>query len=67
MRALISDISRIAELGFAPQVTLSDGIDGYLDWIRTQGRIEDYFAEAERALRQKQVVKRSSNATEREA
>ena len=67
MRALISDISRIAELGFAPQVTLSDGIDRYLEWIRTQGRIEDYFAEAERALRQKQVVKRAANATEREA
>ena len=67
MRALISDISRIAELGFAPQVALSDGIDRYLDWIRTQGDIADYFAEAERALRQKQIVKRSSNATARES
>ncbi len=66
MRALISDISRIAELGFAPQVALSDGIDRYLDWIRTQGDIADYFAEAERALRQKQIVKRSANAAVRE-
>ncbi len=67
MRALISDISRLSELGFQPQVTLTEGIDRYLDWIRTQGRIEDYFAEAERALRAKQVVKRSAGAAEREA
>lgn len=65
MRALISDISRLGELGFAPQVALSDGIDRYLAWIREQGRIEDYFAEAERALRQKQVVRTSANATAR--
>lgn len=65
MRALISDISRLGELGFAPQVALSDGIDRYLAWIRGQGRIEDYFAEAERALRQKQVVRTSANATAR--
>ncbi|HEV2529859.1 MAG TPA: NAD-dependent epimerase/dehydratase family protein [Thermomicrobiales bacterium] len=67
MRALISDISRLGELGFQPQVTLSDGIDRYLEWIRTQGRIEDYFAEAERALRARQVVKRSAGAAERDA
>lgn len=65
MRALISDISRLGELGFAPQVALTDGIDRYLAWIREQGRIEDYFAEAERALRQKQVVRTSANATAR--
>ena len=67
MRALISDISRLGELGFQPQVALSDGIDRYLEWIRTQGRIEDYFAEAERALRARQVVKRSAGAVERDA
>ena len=59
MRALISDISRIGELGFAPEVDLATGIDRYLNWIRTQGDIKDYFAAAERGLRRKAVVKQS--------
>ncbi len=59
MRALISDISRLAELGFAPKTDLATGIDRYLDWIRTQGDIKDYFAAAERGLRKKAVVKQS--------
>ena len=59
MRALISDISRLAALGFAPQVSLSDGIDRYLAWIATQGEIGEYFAAAERRLRKRRVVKRA--------
>ena len=37
MRALISDISRIAALGFAPRTSLGEGIDRYLDWIAPRG------------------------------
>ncbi len=59
MRALISDISRVSELGFEPQTDLETGIDRYLDWIRSQGEIKDYFSAAERALRRRKVVKRS--------
>ena len=58
MRALISDASRIAALGFAPRVSLSAGIDRYLDWVREQGPIAEYFARAERLLRRRRVVKR---------
>ncbi len=60
MRALISDISRLSELGFQPRVTLESGIGRYLDWIRTQGNITEYFSAAERRLRKRQVVKRAS-------
>jgi dTDP-L-rhamnose 4-epimerase len=59
MRALISDISRIGELGFQPQVDLEAGIGQYLDWVRAQGPIAEYFSAAERRLRKRQVVKRS--------
>jgi dTDP-L-rhamnose 4-epimerase len=62
MRALISDVSRLATLGFQPRIDLQAGIDHYLDWIRAQGSVKDYFAAAERALRRKRIVKRSSNA-----
>ncbi len=60
MRALISDIARIAELGFTPQTDLASGIDRYLTWIAEQGDIADYFGAAERRLRRRQVVKRST-------
>jgi dTDP-L-rhamnose 4-epimerase len=59
MRALITDASRIGALGFAPQVRLSEGIDRYLDWVRAQGSIAEYFGQAERLLRRRRVVKRA--------
>ena len=62
MRALISDIGRISELGFRPEVELESGIARYLDWVRAQGPIAEYFSAAERRLRQRQVVKRASAA-----
>jgi dTDP-L-rhamnose 4-epimerase len=60
MRALISDISRIGALGFVPRVPLEEGIDRYLAWIAGQGDIGEYFTQAERRLRKRQVVKRAS-------
>lgn len=61
MRALISDISKIGELGFVPATDLASGIDRYLEWIGTQGTIKDYFAAAEKALRKRNVVKQAAN------
>ena len=63
MRALISDTSRIGELGFEAQVGLEEGIDRYLEWIATQGDVEEYFSEAERRLRERQIVKRARMGT----
>ena len=62
MRALISDDSRLGALGFTPRTTLSEGIDRYLDWVRAQGSIGEYFAQAERILRRRRVVKRAVGA-----
>jgi len=59
MRALISDNGRIGALGFAPKTALAVGIDRYLDWVREQGEIADYFVAAERVLRRRSVVKRA--------
>jgi dTDP-L-rhamnose 4-epimerase len=60
MRALISDTTKIRELGFRPQTTLSEGIDRYLTWIASQGEIGEYFSRAEQRLRQRQIVKRTT-------
>jgi len=56
MRHLTSDTSRIRAAGYEPQVDLETGIARYLDWIRAQGGVHDYFAEAEKILRAKGIV-----------
>ena len=56
MRHLTSDISRAASAGYAPEVQLQSGIERYIDWIREQGDVRDYFAEAEKVLRAKSIV-----------
>ncbi len=56
MRHLTSDISRAASAGYAPEVDLAEGIDRYIGWIRDQGDVRDYFAEAEKVLRAKSIV-----------
>jgi dTDP-L-rhamnose 4-epimerase len=62
MRALISDGSRIGELGFQPQVRLEEGLGRYLDWVREQGAIAEYFGAAQRQLRRRRVVKQAGAA-----
>ncbi len=56
MRHLTSDISRAASAGYAPEVDLADGIGRYIGWIKDQGNVRDYFAEAEKVLRAKSIV-----------
>jgi dTDP-L-rhamnose 4-epimerase len=58
MRHLTSDISRISSIGYQPQVDLADGITRYIDWIRAQSDIRDYFSEAANILRSKGIVHR---------
>ena len=56
IRSLISDISRIRTIGYEPSVTIEQGIGRYIDWIKTQGPVDDYFAKAEAGLRAKGIV-----------
>jgi dTDP-L-rhamnose 4-epimerase len=56
MRHLTPDISRAASAGYAPEVELAEGIERYIGWIRDQGDVRDYFAEAEKVLRAKSIV-----------
>jgi dTDP-L-rhamnose 4-epimerase len=58
MRHLTSDTTRICAAGYKPQVELSEGIGRYLDWIRAQADVRDYFSEAEDILRAKGIVHR---------
>jgi dTDP-L-rhamnose 4-epimerase len=58
IRSLISDISRIRTVGYEPQTTIEEGIGRYIAWIKTQGAVEDYFAQAEAELKAKGIVQR---------
>lgn len=60
IRHLISDTTRIASIGFAPTVDLQKGIERYLNWIRAQGDVNDYFAAAEVGLHSKGMVQKIS-------
>ena len=58
MRHLISGTDTIRAAGYVPQVDLAEGIDRYLDWIRSQSDVRDYFSEASETLRNKGIVHR---------
>ena len=58
MRHLTSDTTRIRSIGYEPQVDLAKGIARYVEWIRSQSDIRDYFSEAAKILRNKGIVHR---------
>jgi dTDP-L-rhamnose 4-epimerase len=56
MRHLTSDTRLARSAGYNATVDLSDGIARYIDWIRTQSDIRDYFSEASEILKNKGIV-----------
>jgi dTDP-L-rhamnose 4-epimerase len=58
MRHLTSGTERIRAAGYKPQVDLASGIERYLEWIRAQSDVRDYFSEAADILRSKGIVHR---------
>jgi dTDP-L-rhamnose 4-epimerase len=65
MRHLTSGTERIRAAGYTPQVDLATGITRYLDWIRQQSDVRDYFSEAADILRRKGIVHRVKSGGER--
>ena len=65
IRHLISDTTRIRSVGFAPAVDLKTGIELYLNWIRDQGDVNEYFSAAETTLRSKGMVRKIDRAATR--
>ena len=61
MRHLTSGTGRIREkVGYAPQTDLAAGIGRYLQWIRGQADVRDYFTEAARMLKSKGIVHKAA-------
>jgi dTDP-L-rhamnose 4-epimerase len=63
MRHLTSDMTRIRAAGYKPAVDLAEGIQRYIDWIRTQSDIRDYFSEAADVLRSKGIVHKAEKVS----
>ena len=58
MRHLTSDTTLARSAGYKPIVDLGEGISRYIDWIRKQSDIRDYFSEASDILKNKGIVHR---------
>ena len=67
MRHLISDTTLARSAGYAPSVQLAEGVGRYIDWIRSQMDVRDYFAAAEQTLRAKGIVHRVGGGGDRGA
>src|ERR1700730_3976582 len=57
-RSLISRTTIIRSAGYTPTVSLEEGIERYLEWIRQQGSVKEYFAAAELNLRKKGILQK---------
>ena len=60
MRHLTSDTTLAGSAGYKPTVDLNKGISRYIDWIRKQSDIRDYFSEASDILKNKGIVHRAA-------
>ena len=58
IRHLTSATRLARSAGYKAAVDLSEGVARYIDWIRTQSDIRDYFSEASEILKNKGIVHR---------
>jgi len=56
IRRLVADSSLMRSTGWTPRVSLEEGIQRYLDWVRRQGDVQDYFSAAEQVLRANGII-----------
>ncbi len=57
-RHIISDISKLKQLDWQPKIPVEHIIKEYIEWVETQPGLADYYAEAERVMKQEGIIKR---------
>ena len=58
-RHTVSDISRIRALGWEPTAPVEQNVREYLEWLDTQTGTDEYLYEAERIMKEQQVVQKA--------
>jgi dTDP-L-rhamnose 4-epimerase len=61
-RHTVSDISAIARLGWRPTIPVERNVVEYLEWMSGFSDTADYLAEAERVMREHQVIRSVTTA-----
>ncbi len=61
IRRLVADSSLMRSTGWRARVSIEDGIARYLDWVRQQGDVRDYFTAAEERLRRNGIVQQAKS------
>ncbi len=56
-RHIVSDASKLRELGWEPSVRLSEIVQRYVAWAETQPGVKDYYAEAEVVMKRTGAVR----------
>ena len=57
VRHIVSDVSELKRLGWRPTKSLEDILDDYIAWVETQGNVKDYFAQAEKVMKEAGAVR----------
>jgi dTDP-L-rhamnose 4-epimerase len=56
VRHFVHDSGEIEKLGFKAKVTLEQGLDQYVDWIKTQGKVKEYFSNAKDDMKDAGII-----------
>ena len=59
-RHLSTDASKLCALDWVPRVSLAEGLRRYAAWIEQYGTVEEYFSQAERLLKETQVIRQAA-------
>ncbi|HLG12939.1 MAG TPA: NAD-dependent epimerase/dehydratase family protein [Blastocatellia bacterium] len=60
VRHMVADAGKLARLGFRAECSVREGLRQYVEWLREQGPLPEYFANAERELEAAGVVRSAS-------
>ncbi|MBD3181343.1 NAD-dependent epimerase/dehydratase family protein [Candidatus Poribacteria bacterium] len=62
-RHTFSDISRMKKLGWEPEIPVEKNVEQYLEWIKDQTETEEYFKEAEKIMKQSNIIIKTGGAS----
>jgi|TARA_B110000495_G_scaffold185664_1_gene183630 dTDP-L-rhamnose 4-epimerase len=58
-RHTVSTWEALGKLGWKPETPLEDVIAQYIDWVREQPNVRDFYAESEKKMRAANVIRRA--------